>query len=112
MYLEMECTKCAISKFCPKRGSSPARLPNNTIAKCRLIGGYSKRPVDPNILSEKSRILYDNNGKCMTIAEIPVVVGGLVLREVVKIFSPPYTQDRETTQLNQEIMLAKSVNHK
>ena len=103
MYLDIECSKCAVSNYCTKKGSSPAYLSNGRKVLCRLVGGYGREPVDKTILSEESKKLANENGPCLTIAEVPVIVGNDVFFELEKIFAPAVTHNRETTTLDLEI---------
>lgn len=95
MNLEVECNRCLVASYCSKRGSSPSFTKNGKVHLCVLIGGYGRKPVDPQILSEKSKIAYENNGPCLTIAEVPSIINDDVFRVVEKIFSPPITHPRE-----------------
>lgn len=96
MNLEMECSRCSVAKNCPRYGTSPITLPKN-ILRCRIVGGFGRVPIDKAVLSKESAALYEKNGPCLTVAEIPSVDDqGYVLFEVVKIFSPPCLSDRET----------------
>lgn len=95
MYLRMECNKCRVSKFCGKKGISPTRLNNGINIYCRLVGGYGRIPVDKEILSEDSKTIVSKNGRCLTIAEVPEVVGNDFIFHVEKIFHPPVKHERE-----------------
>jgi hypothetical protein len=110
MYLEMKCNDCAISKYCPSRGISPIMLSNKKTALCRLVGGYGKTPVDPDILSEESRMRMSENGSCLTIAEIPVVHESDYVYTVIKIFHPAVLHEREKTNVVLDSIITKNSN--
>lgn len=95
--LTVECKSCRISKYCPRCGSSPLRLPSGKMGVCRLVGGYGKKSVDISVLSKESKELFDKNGPCLTIAEIPTLdeCSGLMTYQVTKIFAPPILHERE-----------------
>ena len=97
MYLKMECKRCLVAKHCPKSGMSPQRLSNGIDVYCRLVGGYGRTPVDEKILSEESKAKAKEHGPCLTIAEIPDVVGKDFIFRVEKVFHPPVKHARETT---------------
>jgi hypothetical protein len=52
--------------------------------------------VDPEILSEESKAIVEQNGPCLTIASIPVAENEM---QIFKIFSPPILNDREKPQI-------------
>lgn len=96
MFIEIECSRCSVSDYCPKKGSSPISHGKN-ILKCRIMGGFGRKPVDKSILSDESLKLFEKNGPCLTIAEVPSVDDqGFVTYKVEKIFSPPCLSSRET----------------
>jgi hypothetical protein len=96
MFIEMECSKCAVANTCPRRGASPLASDNKSVFKCRIIGGFGREPVDPLILSAESRAIFNRNGPCLTIAEVPILDDQkTVTYEVTKIFSPPNLSARE-----------------
>lgn len=103
----MRCDKCRISKNCPSYGSSPAKLANGKVALCRLIGGYGRKPVPGHILSESSKEKAKSGNICLTIAEIPVILGNDVFYKVEKIFSPPILHERETLSSHQQMLMPK-----
>lgn len=107
MYLEIECQKCRVANTCPNRNSSPLNLSGKRHL-CRIIGGYGRVPVDDSILSPESSILAKTNGPCLTIAEIPREEDGEVVYEIVKIFSPPVLNERETTNEIMDRIIPKS----
>jgi hypothetical protein len=109
MYIKMECKNCLVAKYCPKNGSSPQRLENGKDITCRLVGGYGKKPVDKEILSEESKELVANNGKCLTIAEVPDVFRNDVVYNVVKVFSPPVLHERENTSYVADAIKSKNM---
>jgi hypothetical protein len=95
MLLEMTCDRCSVAQTCPKNGASPLFLSGGKRAHCRIVGGYGRTPVDPEILSSESRQRAEKDGPCLTIAEVPALEDGIVVHEVVKIFSPPVLSERE-----------------
>lgn len=102
--LSMDCTQCRVASTCPKRGSSPLalkqKIDGKTQYKCEIIGGYGRTPINPDILSKKSKKLAAKNGPCLTLAHVPYVdEGGNVSYEVVKIFSLPVLHAREANQM-------------
>lgn len=97
MELEMTCDRCAVAKTCPRRGSSPLYLQGGKRVHCRILGGYGRQPLDPEVLSEESKKRVEKDGPCLTIAEVPSVVDGVVVHETVKIFAHPVLSDRERT---------------
>jgi hypothetical protein len=106
--LEMTCEKCAVQGTCPKNGSSPAFLLGKQV-KCRLVGGYGRLPVDPEILSDESKRLAAQNGPCVTIAEVPYLNDdGAIDFEVIKVFSKPILSDREHTNMPLDSLYARS----
>jgi hypothetical protein len=63
---------------------------------CRIIGGYSKIPIDKSLLSKESIMKFDRDGPCLTIAEVPFLdESGIVVFKVEKVFSPPVLSERE-----------------
>jgi hypothetical protein len=94
--LKMECNRCKVAAFCPRRGASPLMTPDGKREFCSIIGGYGREPVDPSILSEQSKRLVESNGPCLTIAEVPVYDNDRVETVMEKVFSPPIKHDRET----------------
>jgi hypothetical protein len=93
--METECSKCLVSKTCSKRGSSPLIFGGKTF-KCRIVGGFGRKPIDKSVLSEESIKSCKENGPCLTVAEVPTVEDGFVIFVVTKIFSPPCLSQRET----------------
>jgi hypothetical protein len=106
--LEMTCEKCAVRETCPRSGSSPAFLLGKQM-KCRLVGGYGRLPVDPEILSDESKRLATQNGPCITIAEVPCLSDdGAIDFEVIKVFSKPILSDRESSDMPLDSLYARS----
>lgn len=105
----MECSKCRVASFCPKKGSSPLQLGDNKRALCSLVGGYGRAPVDPSILSDESRAISAANGPCLTLAEVPELDegSGEVIYSLVKIFSPPILHERETIPWQMDAIIPK-----
>jgi hypothetical protein len=62
---------------------------------CQIIGGYSKTPVRPGILTDESLARSQKDGPCLSIAELPVLKGDLIEIEVLKIFHHPVLHERE-----------------
>jgi hypothetical protein len=108
--LPMECSKCKVASTCPRKGSSPLIMAGGrTKLPCTIIGGYGKTPVDVSILSGDSLKRYEQDGPCITIAEVPTKDGnGNVYNEVVKIFSKPILHEREIATMNQSMIYPKS----
>jgi hypothetical protein len=111
--LEIICSKCQVSEYCPKSGSSPL-IVNNKLAKCRLIGGYGRDPVDQSILSDESKKLSEKNGPCLTIAEIPEFddCSNIINFKLTKIFSPPIIHARENVPWQYDMLYPKSFDPK
>lgn len=93
--MEMECAKCFVSNTCSRRGSSPLAF-EGRVFKCRIIGGFGRKPIDKSILSAESVKSCEKDGPCLTVAEVPTVEDGFVTFAVTKIFSPPCLSQRET----------------
>jgi hypothetical protein len=109
--LLMECSKCRVAASCPKKGSSPLKLPSGQEMTCRLVGGYGRNPVDQSILSEDSKKLSKEHGPCLTIAEVPILdeCSGLAVYQITKIFAPPVLHEREVFSEDQmKAMLIKN----
>lgn len=105
----MECSRCRVATTCPRKGSSPLTMSGGTKMFCNVIGGYSKTPVDKSILSAESLVRYEKDGPCITIAEVPIRnTDGNINTEVVIIFSKPVLHERETTNMNQNMIYPKS----
>jgi hypothetical protein len=77
---------------------------------CQVVGGYGRIPIDPSILSEKSKELSDKNGPCLTIAEVPThdIDSGKVRFEVTKIFHKPVLNSRERTDYQADMLYPKN----
>ena len=96
--LQMQCSKCRVADTCPRKGSSPLKVPNSRLPVfCQLVGGYGRTPVDRTLLSKESLEIAEKNGPCVTIAEVPRYDedSGHVVHDVVTIFSPPVLHPRE-----------------
>lgn len=102
MRLAVTCSKCKISKYCEARGSSPLTISNKNEILCNLINGYGRKPAPVDKLSEHSKQLYDSQGKCLTIAEVPYMVDGFLITKIVKIFHPPILHARESSVMQLE----------
>lgn len=77
--------------------------------KCRLVNGYGRTPVDSSILSEESLKIAQNQGPCLTIAEVPSFdEEGDFFYEITKIFSPPILHERETVNWPTNLIYPKS----
>src|SRR3990172_8865833 len=111
--LEMACKNCKVSSYCPKSGSSPLLFKGSTIY-CRIVGGYGRKSVDQRILSEKSKELFNKNGPCLTVAEVPTldVDSGIIKFDVVKVFSPAIKHKRETVPFQMDMMYPSGYNAK
>ena len=92
--LEMTCERCPVAPTCPRNGASPL-FSGGKRFHCRIVGGFSRAPVDPSALSEESKARAAKDGPCLTIAEVPTADDGLVSWEVTKVFSPPVLSDRD-----------------
>lgn len=106
--LEVRCSSCKVSGTCPRRGSSPLTLSGGKKqVLCRIVGGYSRTPLDESAMSEESRERSAADGPCLTLAEVPVrdEASGLVSFEVTKIFHHPILHPREKTDVQVDIML-------
>ena len=95
MTLEVTCDKCKVSQTCPARGSSPLYVEGKMKARCQLVGGHGKTPVQKEDLSPESLEKSLRDGPCLTIAQVPRLEDGYLVRETVKIFSHPVTHERE-----------------
>ena len=108
MVLEMFCSRCLVSKTCPKSGSSPMTHKNKRNI-CRIIGGYGQKPVDESILSEENKKIAKQNGYCITLAEIPILQeDNNVGFELTKIFSQPILSPRQKSNIPLDSMYARS----
>jgi len=107
MILEMRCEKCRVSDYCPSKGSSPGVLKNGKHALCRLVGGYGRKTLPEKILSKESKELSANGRNCLTIAEIPIILGNDVFYKIEKIFSPPVLHERESLSWHQKMLMPK-----
>lgn len=88
------CQDCKVAANCPKRGASPTVIGKSTFL-CRLMDGYGREAVDPDILSAESKARSEKDGPCVTIAEVPVPDEQTVTYSVVKIFHHPILHPRE-----------------
>jgi hypothetical protein len=111
--LEIHCNRCRVSKFCEKNGAAPLRFQGKDIP-CRIIGGFGRKPIAVEKLSEKSKELAVKNGPCLTLAEVPYVDegSGVLTYDVVKIFSPPNLHPREKTTGIYDMMYPQTFNPK
>lgn len=94
----MTCDRCPISNFCPKNGQSPSFLKNGARVYCKIVGGFGRKSVDEQILSEDSKEKIKLSGSSLTIAYIPVLKtedGMNFETELFKIFHPPVLSPRE-----------------
>lgn len=94
--LQMTCDRCRVAPNCPRRGSSPLKDGRMTHL-CRILGGYGRRPIDPEVLSPETSARVATDGPCMTLAEVPVrdEDSGFVQFRLTKIFSHPVLHERE-----------------
>jgi hypothetical protein len=99
MILKRSCDKCEVSIYCPKKGSSPQTVGKGTPIYCEIYGGFSKKPVPVEKLSDNSKAISEKNGRCFSIANVPVVIDGIVSFELCKIFHPPIFHKREKSGL-------------
>lgn len=83
-------------------------LGSGTKMVCRIVGGYGRQPVDPAILSPESLERSKSDGPCLTIAEVPSVVDGTFVIDVVKIFAPAVTHEREKVAFNAEMIYPRT----
>lgn len=109
--LHLECNRCKVSSHCPRNGSSP-HIFNKKKILCIIVGGYGRKPVDLEILSEESKALVEKNGPCLTIATVPTTDpdSGMLYMELTKIFHQPILHERETTSFQQNALYPKSHN--
>ena len=94
--LEMTCDKCKVAETCPAKGASPLLIGGKMAAKCQLVGGYGRNPVDRDVLGVEARVASDRDGPCLTLAQVPRVEDGHLVRELIKVFSKPVRHGRET----------------
>lgn len=108
--LDMVCSKCKIAECCPKKGSSPLVIPGKKPEMCQLVNGYGRDPISDDKLSEESKQLVDKQGRCLSIAEIPVLDEhtGKIYREIVKIFHQPILHPREKTNWQLDMIYPRS----
>lgn len=111
--LEVHCDRCRVSEFCEKKGATPLRYQNKDIP-CRIIGGYGRKPIPVEKLSEKSKKIAAKNGPCLTIAEVPCIDegSGFLTHNVVKVFSPPNLHSREKARGIYDMMYPQAFNPK
>jgi hypothetical protein len=94
--LNVECSKCRVSKTCPRFGSSPVIFDGKKIM-CSLVGGYGRTPINAEDLSPESLEKSKTDGPCLTFALIPTIKeDGSMRLELVKIFNHPVLHERET----------------
>lgn len=65
---------------------------------CRVVGGYSRDPVDASALSPESAERAAKDGPCLSLAEVPRLDkdSGHTYYETVKVFHQPMRHPRET----------------
>lgn len=110
-YLKVHCSKCKLYDYCPSQGQSPLKLSSGkTSVQCKIPNGYSRKPPDPILVSEESKILQKENGPCLTIVDIPKmdVYSKHVYFEPTKIWHPPITHAREHTSEMIDRLIPKS----
>lgn len=107
--LEMTCDRCKVASYCSKSGYSPLNVQGGFV-KCRIIGGYGKKPVDLKKLSQESVEKMKDGKICLTIAEVPEldIASGFFTFKVVKIFNPPILHEREKTDFKMDMMYPKT----
>jgi len=54
--------------------------------------------------AERSRV----DGPCLTIVEVPSVLDGIFVTDIVKVFGPPVTHEREKVSHNVELYYPKT----
>jgi hypothetical protein len=108
--LTVICTTCKVASTCPKKGSSPLKLPNGKQLMCKILGGYGRKPLEPKVMSKETRELAEKDGPCLTIAEVPALdpASGLVYYDTVKIMSQPILHPREKVSFRTEMMYPQS----
>lgn len=96
--VDVECSKCKLANQCPKRGASPVVYKNKKIY-CKILGGYGRLPLDEEVMSEASKEISRNNGRCLTLVIVPILDenSSTVGTELVKIFHQPVLHPREKT---------------
>ena len=106
--LQVKCDSCKVVQDCPKKGSSPLKI-GKTEMLCRVIGGYGRDAVNPEILSSASKEKMDAHGPCLTIVEVPVRSDdGSVSYEIEKVFHHPIKHERETVPFNMEAVVPRA----
>lgn len=96
--LQLRCSSCKIATACPDRGASPLVLRGGrTAVLCKVVGGYSRDPIDVASLSPESQERASKDGPCLSLAEVPRVDkdSGHVYYETVKVFHHPIRHPRE-----------------
>lgn len=93
--LPMECSRCKVASTCPRAGSSPL-VYGTRKSVCHLVGGYGRVPIDPSVLSPESAGRSKEDGPCLTVAHVPVILDGVVTVDVVTVFNHPVLHERET----------------
>ena len=104
--LNVTCNKCAISAWCPSKGSSPI-VHLGKRYECQVLNGYGRTSVERNKLSESNRILFDSGRTAVTIIQMPVVEGDWVMTETKVVLSPPIRSERESTTVFYDRMFPK-----
>lgn len=104
--LQVLCKACKVSTTCPRSGSSPLYHGDRKMLACRIVGGYGREPVDPSSLSEESRARSEQDGPCLSIAEVPTFDqdSEKVHFEVVKVFHKPIMHPRERVSHKMDAM--------
>lgn len=111
--LEIHCDRCRVSEFCEKKGAAPLRYQNKDIP-CRIIGGYGRKSIPVEKLSENSKKMAVKNGPCLTLAEVPYIDegSGTLAYHIVKVFSPPNLHPREKATGIYDMMYPQTFNPK
>ncbi len=79
------------------------------VARCRLIGGYGRTPVEDSILSSDSLLRKKHHGGCLTLAEVPEFDGSdRIIYTLLKIFSPANLHPREKTSMTIDSIYPRS----
>ena len=105
--LKRRCDKCQISGDCEKKGFSPL-IHEGSQYLCRIINGYSMKPINRNLLSDTSKALYDSGRTCLTIIETPEMINGEVVFLPHRIFHNPISHHRATSEINISSFILKN----
>ena len=105
----MTCDRCKVASYCSKNGSSPVHVKGGFV-RCRIIGGYGKKPVDLKKLSKESLEQIKDDRICLTIAEVPELdkSSGFFTFKIVKIFNPPILHEREKVDFKMDMMFPQT----